>query len=301
MFQKSRLGHSGLGQLNIAVFLFGFTGLFGKWLTVHPFVIVFGRVAFASLTLFALLRLRGHNLHIRSRRDFGGLVSIGALLALHWLSFFASVQVSNVAVCLIALSTAPVIVVLLEPLWFKQEALDRINVVVAGVVTAGGIVATPSWDLGNSVTQGVLWGLLASLTSALITLQSRRQVDKYEPLLVSFYQLATVMVLLFPVMLFLRPVVTGHDVGLLALLGIVFTGVAQMLFMQSLLGVPARLASLVTAGGEVVYGVVLAAVLLHELPSARTLIGGVVIIVATVYAMMRHRVETADVASGMTL
>ncbi|BCM94191.1 hypothetical protein IAD21_06094 [Abditibacteriota bacterium] len=301
MFRKSPTNSNSLLQLNTAVFLFGFTGLFGKWLPVHPFVIVFGRVTFASLTLVLLLTLRGQSLKIRSKRDLGGLVLIGGLLALHWLSFFASVQVSNVAICLIALSTTPVIVVLLEPLWFKHEPLAGSNVLVAIIVTLGVIIATPTWHIANAVTQGVLWGLLASLTSALITLQSRRQVDHYEPLLVSFYQLTTVAVLLLPVMLFMRPLVTPHDVGLLALLGIIFTGVAQMLFMQSLLGVPARLASLVTAGMEVVYGVLLAAVLLHEIPSVRTLVGGGIIIVATIYAMRQHHIETLDVASGPPL
>ncbi|RYX86516.1 EamA family transporter [bacterium] len=301
MLKKIPLLQNSLFQLNASVVLFGFTGLFGKWLSVHPFVIVFGRVLFASLTLFLLLTLQGRNLRIRSKRDFGGLVLIGVLLALHWLSFFASVQVSNVAICLIALSTAPIIVVLLEPLFFRHEQLARSNIIVAIAVTAGVIIATPSWDISNAVTQGVLWGLMASLTSALITLESRKQVDKYEPLLVSFYQLTTVAVLLLPVMFVMRPTVTMHDVGLLALLGIVFTGVAQMLFMQSLLGVPARLASLVTAGMEVVYGVLLAALLLHEIPSYRTVFGGLIIITATIFAMLQHRVETADLASGPPL
>lgn len=284
-------------QINAAVFLFGFTGLFGKWLSVPPFVIVFGRVTFASLALLLLLLFRGYSLKLKSKRDLSTLLLLGMLLSAHWASFFTSIQVSSVAICLIALSTAPVFTVLLEPLFFKHERLTPVNFAVAFAVTVGVIIATPSWRIENTTTQGILWGLAASITSGLITLISRRQVDHYPPLLVTFYQLSTVALLLLPVVLWKHPPVTAHEVGLLAVLGVILTGLAQLLFMQSLLGVPARLASLVTAGMEVVYGVALAALLLHEIPTWTTLLGGFVIITATIYAMQQHRIETADVAS----
>jgi drug/metabolite transporter (DMT)-like permease len=286
----------GLLQLNGAVFLFGFTGLFGKWLSLPPFVVVFGRVAFASLSMLWLLWLGKQSLRLKNRRDLGALLLLGALLTAHWISFFASIQASNVAICLIALSTAPMFCVLLESVLFEREPLRASNLLVALAVMAGVAVATPSWHVGNAATQGVLWGLFSALTSALITLLSRRLVSDYPPLVVSFYQLTTVVLLLLPFVLWTRPAVSVTDVGLLATLGIVFTGLAQLLFMHSLRGVPARLASLVTAGMEVVYGVLLAALLLHEIPRSRTVLGGILIILATIYAMRQHRADTAVVA-----
>ena len=63
-----------------------------------------------------------------------------------------------------------------------------------------------------------------------------------------------------------RPIVTPHDLELLACLGLVFTGAAQLLFLRGLRGVSARLASIISSGMEVIYGLILAALILHEIP-----------------------------------
>lgn len=296
MIKPRTTSGNSLLQLNGAVFLFGFTGLFGKWLTLPAFAIVFGRVIFAFLAMLFLLLWRGQGLKLKSWGDLGALLLLGLLLCAHWVSFFASIRASNVAICLIALSTAPVFCALLGSL-LEREQPQASHLLAALAVMAGVGVATPSWRIESAATQGVLWGLFSALTSALITLLSQRQVNHYPPLVVSFYQLGTVALLLLPWVLWTRPAVTWADVGLAAILGIVFTGLAQLLFMHSLLGVPARLASLVTAGLEVVYGVVLAALLLREIPRPRTVWGAILIISATIYAMRQHHKDGKASAS----
>ena len=81
-----------LVALHAAVLLFGFAGLFGKWLDLSPVAIVLGRTAIAAAAL-GILRLRAGE---RAPFDVR-LVTNGALLALHWVSFFAAIQVSTVA------------------------------------------------------------------------------------------------------------------------------------------------------------------------------------------------------------
>ena len=235
-------------QLNLAVLLFGFTGLFGKWLSLPPLVIVFGRVSLAFAGISLLMICSRQSIRLKRRRDFGPLLLMGMLLAAHWIAFFASIQVSSVAICLISFSTAPVLIALLEPLFFTNESLKISSVVVALAVTVGVAVATPSWNLDNSVTQGILWGLASGLALAFLTLLNRHQVAHYSPLVITFYQMGIVAVLLFPSVWLLHPVVTPRDLGLLALLGIVFTGAAQLLFLLAMRGVSARLASVVSFG-----------------------------------------------------
>ena len=293
---SSATKHS-LLQLNLAVFLFGFTGLFGKWLTLAPLIIVFGRVAFAFVAISLLMIFSRRRVRLRQRRDFGPLLLLGILLAAHWVTFFASIQASSVAICLISFSTAPVLIALMEPLFFSSESFKISNVLVAVVVTIGVAVATPSWSLDNAVTQGILWGLASGLALAFLTLLNRQQVAHYSPFIITFYQMGIVAVLLLPSVWLLHPIVTPHDLTLLAWLGIVFTGAAQLLFLRGLRGVSAPLASIISSGMEVIYGLILAALILHEIPGARTLIGGAIILGATLYAMNSHRESATPVVA----
>ena len=285
-------------QLNLAVLLFGFTGLFGKWLTLSPLVIVFGRVSFAFVGVSLLMFFSRRRVKLKRRRDVGPMLLMSALLAAHWIAFFASIQVSNVAICLISFSTAPILIALLEPLFFPAESLRARNVFVAIVVTVGVAVATPSWSLDNSATQGILWGLVSGLALAFLTLLNRQQVAHYSPFVITFYQMGLVAVLLFPAVWLSRPQITPRDLELLACLGIIFTGAAQLLFLRGLRGVSARLASIVSSGMEVIYGLILAAIILHEIPRARTLIGGAIILGATLYAMNSQRENAAAVVAA---
>ncbi len=284
-------------QLNLAVFLFGFTALFGKWLSLAPLVIVFGRVVFAFVGVGLLMLVSRRRVRLKRRRDAGPMLLLGALLAAHWIAFFASIQVSNVAICLISFSTAPVLIALLEPLFFPAESLKARNVFVAIVVTVGVAVATPSWSLDNSAMQGILWGLASGLALAFLTLINRQQVAHYSPFALTFYQMGIVALLLLPAVWLARPIVTPHDLTLLACLGLVFTGAAQLLFLRGLRGVSARLASIISSGMEVIYGLILAALILGEIPRARTLIGGAIILGATIYAMNSQRENAAAVVA----
>lgn len=272
-------GHNqSLLQLHLSIVLFGFTGLFGKWLTLPAMVIVFGRVTFAFVALLVLLRLSGQNFRLKDKSDYRTLMLPGMLLAFHWVAFFQSIQVSTVAIGLISLSTFPLFTTLLEPLFFREERLSPAIILLALLVIIGVAVATPTLHLDNGATQGILWGIAAGLSYALLTLCNRRQVGRYSSLVITFYQQGMVLLLLLPAMFVLRPTITPHDLGLLALLGIIFTGLAQILFIQSMRHVTASLASVLVAGLEVVYGVLLAALLLNEIPTLRTIIGGTIIL-----------------------
>ena len=104
-----------LAEIHLAVFLFGFAGLFGKWLALAPALIVFGRVLFACVALAAVMALGRRAFRISPRRDLLLLGLCGLVLAAHWTMFFKSVQVSSVAVGLLSYSSFPVFTAFLEP------------------------------------------------------------------------------------------------------------------------------------------------------------------------------------------
>ncbi|MEM9184854.1 MAG: EamA family transporter, partial [Pseudomonadota bacterium] len=106
-------------ELHLAVLLFGLAGVLGKAIAAGALIIVFGRSTVAALTLglglvLGLKNRRESCALPRTRRL--GLGASGVLLAVHWLAFFHAINISSVAVGVVGYATAPLFVVMLEPL-----------------------------------------------------------------------------------------------------------------------------------------------------------------------------------------
>jgi drug/metabolite transporter (DMT)-like permease len=271
-FSTTRLS---LIQLHFSVLLAGGAGLFAKFVEASPVVITCGRTLFGSAALAVVALLIQSDLRVRCRKDLLMLAGSGAILALHWFSFFVAIRVSTVAIGLLAFSSFPLFVTFLEPVIFR-ERLRGHDVITAVLVVLGLILVTPNWDLSNHLTQGVLWGVFSAFTYALLSLMSRWYVRVYPTVTVAFYQQAFAALCALPFALSWQGSISGRDLGLLILLGVVFTGLAQGLAVASLRHLRAQTVG-VAYGMEPVYGVVFAWLMLHELPSARTLCGGALI------------------------
>jgi drug/metabolite transporter (DMT)-like permease len=211
----------------------------------------------------------------------------GALLAVHWYSFFLSIQVSTVAIGLLAFSTFPLFVTFLEPFVFN-ERLHGYDVIMALVVVTGLILVIPNWDMGNQLTQGALWGVLSAATYAALSLLNRSYVRVYPALTVSLYQQASAALCTLPFALQCQDVPAGCDILLLLVLGVIFTALAQGLTVASLRHLRAQTVG-VAFGLEPVYGILLAWLLLNEQPASRTLCGGFLICCAVIGSSFKHR------------
>jgi drug/metabolite transporter (DMT)-like permease len=275
----------GLFEIHIAVLFFGLAGLFGKLVNQPPAVIVFGRVLFAMAFLLPAMWYLKQSLRLNRTRDYFALLLQGFILAVHWGTFFQAIQVSTVAVGLITFSTFPIFVTFLEPVFFKEK-LRPADVVLALVTFTGVVLVVPAFNLDNTTTQGALWGITSGLTFALLSIMNRKYARAYSSLVVAFYQDAAAALFLIPFLFLPAPVMTLPDMLWLALLGIVFTGVAHSLFIRGLAHVKAQTASVI-ASLEPVYGILAAALLLAEMPTLRELAGGVVILGAALYATLR--------------
>jgi drug/metabolite transporter (DMT)-like permease len=271
----------GLLFANIAVLFFGLAGVLGK-LTVLPApLIVLGRVLFAGVVLLAIALFQHTPLRPKRRRDGLLLVGQGALLALHWTSFFQSINVSNVAIGLLSFSSFPLFTAMLEPLLLRQRP-GRMQVVAALLILPGIYLLVPSFSLQNQTTLGVAWGVLSGATFALLSVANRWLGRSYPSLMISLYQDGVAALVLLPA-LFLVPsgaLWTPHTLLILVLLGVVCTALAHTLFIASMQRITAQSASLL-ASLEPVWGIVFGIVLLGALPTPRTLLGGAVILCAT--------------------
>ena len=274
-----------LTEIHLAVLLFGLAGLFGKWLTLSPPAIVLGRVVLASLTLAVVLGFSRQKLWPRKLGDLALFALMGLVLAVHWVTFFKSIQVSTVAVGLLAYSTFPFFTAFLAPLLLK-ERLERLSILLSLVCLAGVFLIIPRLEMSNAVMKGVLWGLLSGLSFSVLAILNRKMTRIYSSLQTAFQQDFFAGVFLCPLVLSSPPALSIRDIWLLAVLGIVCTAGAHTLFIDGMKSLGARAASLISAL-EPVYGVILAFAFLREVPAPRTLLGGALILAAVAVVSLR--------------
>ncbi len=217
-----------------------------------------------------------------SRRTLFAFAALGVLLAVHWTTFFQSVQESSVAVALITYSTFPVFVAFLEPLLFREK-LRWVDVILAAVALGGIAILLPNFQLNDRATRGVLWGVASGLTFALLSLLNRKYVRQHSSITIALYQDVFAAVALLPFVVPRWPTFTANDVLLLLVLGVVCTAFAHSLFIAGMYGIQTRTASMI-ACLEPVYGAILAALLLREIPPPRTLLGGGIVLGVAFYA-----------------
>ncbi len=274
-----------LAALHLAVLLFGFAGLFGKWLALSPVAIVLGRTLVAALALGVLVAARREG-----ARPTLGLAGNGLVLAVHWVTFFEAIRVSTVAIGLLGFASFPLFVLLLERAllgrrWRTAEAATAL------LVAAGLAVLVPRFAWEEQTVQGLAWGIASGFTFALLAVRSRRHAATHAPAAVALWQNAAAAAVLVPVVAATAPDVAGigaREVALILVLGVVCTALAHTLFIGSLRRVSAHTASVVAAL-EPVYGIALAAVLLAEVPTPRTLAGAGLIVAAALVATRRAR------------
>ena len=274
-------------RLHLVVFLFGFAALFGKVLNLSPFTIVFGRTLFAAITLFFILLFSKQSFKLNSTKDCLFLAFVGIIYAIHWITFFQSIQMSSIAIAVLTFSTFPIFVTFLEP-YFFNEKIKTFDIVIALVTLFGVSQVIPKFELSNNLTQGALWGIASGFTCAILAIACRKNVQKYSSTLISFYQNLTCAVILLPTMIYLKPTLCFNDILLLVLLGVMFTAFTNTLFIGSLRTIKTQLASIVTSL-EPVYSIVFAAILLNEIPPIKTIFGGLIILGAIICATVKSK------------
>ena len=267
--------------LHIAVLLFGGTALFAKLINLNALDITVYRAAIAGIALLLLLLIQKKNIKLHTRKDYLIALFLGATVGIHWVTYFAGMQMAGVAVGMIAFFTYPVITVFIEPFFHgnKPKLKDLLS---AAVVMLGIYLLIPDADFGNDVTLGVLTGIVSAFFFAFRNIIHKRYFSQYSGPQTMFYQTIVASLLLcafieVPVMQ-----VSHYDLGLLIVAGVIFTATPHSLFAASLQYLSAATAGLISCL-QPLYGTFLAFLLLHEQPSLLTLVGGALVISAAFY------------------
>lgn len=270
--------------LNLAVMMFGIAGVIGQYVEVPSVMVALGRVICSSVILLVIALVKKESLKLESKKDYALILFAGAVLALHWTSFFQSIQVSSVAIGTITFSTFPLFLTFLEPLIYREKISVR-SIVSAIILLVGVIITIPEFSMENQVTIGIVWGMISSLTYAIITLANRYFSGKYQGRIVSLYEQGTAAIVLLPTLFFVKASWRTQDFIGVALIGCICTAFAYSMYISAQKRVKAQTAGLIS-GMETVYGIIYAFILLGEVPTLREVIGGVVILSVGLYSSL---------------
>ena len=272
--------------------LFGLSGVVGRFVDLLATAVAGGRVIFSSVLLLLLCLVTRTSLKLGSRRDYLLEVFAGIMLAIHWTSFFQSIQLSSVAIGTITFSTFPLFLIFLEPLLFR-ERLTLKNLVCAMILLAGVTITIPEFSMGNQVTVGLLWGMLSSFSYAIITLCNRYLSRSYAGSVVCLYEQGTTAVVLLPFLLGAQAVWTVQNIVGVGIIGIACTTLAYSLYVAAQKRLKAQTVGIIS-GMETVYGIVYALLFLKEVPTLRELLGGAVILSVALVFSLGNQEEKAN-------
>lgn len=271
--------------LHIAVMLFGLSGVVAQFVEVSAVMVALGRVVCSSLLLFLIAAVKKDTLKLNSGKDYGLIVLTGIVMAVHWTTFFQSIQVSSVAIGTITFSTFPLFLTFIEPFVFREK-LKKQSVLTAVILFAGVLITIPEFSMENNTTVGIIWGMLCSFTYAVMTLANRYFSARYKGRIICLYEQGTAAVVLLPALFIVKTSWRAQDIAGVAFVGFICTAFAYSLYVSAQKNVRAQTAGIIS-GMETVYGIVYALLFLGEIPSGRELVGGAVILGVAMYSSLK--------------
>ncbi len=273
--------------LHIAVMLFGLAGVVAQFVEVSAVMVALGRVVCSSALLLVIALVKKDRLRLDSKKDVFLIILTGAVMAAHWTTFFQSIQVSTVAIGTITFSTFPLFLTFLEPVVF-HEKIRRQSMISAVILFIGVLITIPEFSMANHTTIGIIWGMICSLTYAVLTLANRYFSARYAARTICLYEQGSAAIVLLPALFLVDTTWRAQDFAGVAFVGFVCTAFAHSLYVTAQKSVKAQTAGIVS-GMETVYGIVYALLFLGEIPSVRELVGGAVILSVAMYSSLKAK------------
>ncbi|MBA4198837.1 MAG: EamA family transporter [Chitinophaga sp.] len=252
-------------KLHIAVFLAGFTGLLGVLINLNEGLLVTYRIAITVVALFFML-LFTKQFKVLPFKNIAQLMSIGFLIALHWVCFYGSIKYANVSIGLVCFASTGLFTSLLEPL-ITEKKFNVIELLL-GMLSLVGIYLIFHFDA--KYRTGIIIGVISAVLSALFSVLNKKFVKLTSVRSMMFYELSGGLLMLIVCLPFyLRYFPTQHiiptktDLFWLLILSLLCTVLAMDLMLQALQKVSAFTQNL-TLNLEPVYGIILAFVVREE-------------------------------------
>ncbi|WP_341864927.1 DMT family transporter [Leptospira brenneri] len=274
----------------MTILIMGNVTLFAKLLPFPAVTIISGRALFSVILLGVFFLLRGKSVSYRSFKDFLSVFGIGIIFALHWVTYFHSIQVSTVAVGMLSLFTYPVFSAILEPL-FGGKRPDPFAFFLACFSFFGLFLIVPDFSFDNQMFQGVVWGVVSAVLYAIRNLLTKEMHVHYPSAQILFTQLIATSIVLLPFASGLFEMISEPKYLLFqVVLAGIFTSLAHTIWIRSLSNL-----SVTTAGTlstlSPIYGSLAAWYFLGEVPPDRIWLGGGVILFCAILEVFRKKAE----------
>lgn len=251
--------------MHSAIFLWGFTGILGKLITLNEGLLVWYRVLISGIIMWAIAGNRNEILRL-PLREILKIFGVGFVVMLHWVTFYGAIKVSSVSVALICLSSIALFTSFFEPL-ISRTKFDFTEIFFAALCVAG---IYTIYHTDNSTATGIVIALFSSMMSALFTVLNKGLTSKHNPYTISSGELAGAFLslsVLLPLYLmyfdhtFLLP--DFKDAGYLLVLSFFCTVIPWILSLNALNYVTAFTLNL-ALNLEPVYGILLAIFVVKE-------------------------------------
>lgn len=268
----------------MAMLFLGTSGPFGKYIDL-PVPLTIGIRAFFGLWLI-LAYCRWRHIPLRlARKDVVPILISGLLMGVHWVSYFYSLHLSNVAIGMLSLFTYPVMTAFLEPI-FLGSRFQKLHLLLGIMVIFGVYLLAPGGGLNGDYLPAIGLGLLSALSYATRNLILKVKVESYQGSLLMGYQLIVVTLVMLPVFfIYDLSMVPSQWPGLAGLI-VVTTVLGHSLFINTFRHFSITTISIMSCV-QPLYGILLGALFLHEVPSWSTVWGGTLILASVVIEAYR--------------
>ena len=173
-------------HLHVIVFIWGFTAVLGKLISLEALDLVWYRMLFASVIMTFVVLFNKEKIRVPFNVLIGFIVS-GIIIALHWLTFYQAIKVSNVSITLACLSTGAFFAAILEPIFYKRKIIWY-EVLFGLIVIFGlGII----FKVETQYTTGIYLAVTSAFLSALFSVINGKYAKEYSPNVISVYELSS--------------------------------------------------------------------------------------------------------------
>lgn len=268
--------HQALLLLHSAILMFGGTALCARVIPLPALDITVLRCIISAVVLALGMTLTGHRIRLHSHRDYGYAMLLGAIVGVHWFTYFMSLKLAGVAISMVAFFTYPIMVVLAEPM-LQGKRPQRADLISALVVLLGIILVIPEYTFANNITLGILIAIISAVLFTVRNLLQKRVFSQYSGAQTMFYQTLVASIVLIPFMSAAPLTMPSSGWLLTMILAVFFTATPHAMLAGSLRTLKAKTVGLVSCL-QPFYGTVLAALILAEWPTLKTIIGGLLIV-----------------------
>ncbi|AMR31678.1 hypothetical protein A0256_09720 [Mucilaginibacter sp. PAMC 26640] len=252
-------------QLHIALVLAGFTGVFGRLITLNAGLISWYRTLISAVFMLIVFALRGKQ-EIITGSSKVRIGFAGALLGFHWLFFYGSIKYSNISVGVVCFALTSFFNALLAPLLNKKKI--SVQELLLSSLTLCGIALIFGMD--THFRTGIVLGVISSVLAALYTVYNERLATSFRGETIILFQMLgglAGLTLIMPIILYFTPkaslLPTLPDFGWLLILAIVCTVGLYLLIVSALRHISSFTVSL-TFNLEPLYTILLAILIYHE-------------------------------------